>query len=190
MTNTWVNIWKILAAYTTNRRYKNTFPSSIYFCLLKKLSLFFFFSGLSYLCSFPSTTQNLENVGKDCQEERRKDKTTSKDSMATIQQRVLSPFTDNKHKKTNNPCHFWRAVPRLMRKQLGAFWYSAPLMRTPVFQGSLFVQQQWQEAFPHFSMLWPCQGFLSLCNTLYGLQKNAVTGEGGLEFRGNFAHHC
>ena len=48
-------------------------------------------------------------------------KTTSKDSMATIQQRVLSPFTDNKHKKTNNPCHFWRAVPRLMRKQLGAF---------------------------------------------------------------------
>lgn len=48
-------------------------------------------------------------------------KTTSKDSMTTIQQRVLSPFTDNKHKKTNNPCHFWRAVPRLMRKQLGAF---------------------------------------------------------------------
>lgn len=116
-------------------------------------------------------------------------KTTSKDSMATIQQRVLSLFTDNKHKKTNNPCHFWRAMPRLMRKQLGAFWYSVPLMRTPEFQGSLFVQQQWQGAFPHSSVLWPCQGFLSLYNTLYGLQKNAVTGEGGLEFRGNFAHH-
>ena len=190
MTNIWVNIWKILAAYTTNRRYKNTFPSSIYFCLLKKLSLFFFFLVCLTYVPFQAPLRIWKMLGKIAKKKRRKDKTTSKDSMATIQQRVLSPFTDNKHKKTNNPCHFWRAVPRLMRKQLGAFWYSAPLMRTPEFQGSLFVQQQWQEAFPHFSMLWPCQGFLSLCNTLYGLQKNAVTGDGGLEFRGNFAHHC